>query len=125
MACRLHKQYTEEAGPALTDPAIEVMRSLVSLVPPVAFLAASASLRFTPTIAATASRWAALAVALVTVHRTVRCRLKRKLVDRHPTVSALQIEVSHVDHPTFSRTHSVSFFRAQPVKQRLPKARPV
>jgi len=96
-----------------------------SLVSSVSFVAAariapsatsrSAPTPVAPTAAATASRRSALAIAVAAVHRTIRCRLKRKLVDRLPAVGALQTEMAYVDHPTFSEAHSISF--CDPVHQ--------
>jgi hypothetical protein len=72
------------------------------------------SIAVAATATATASRRAALAIAVTTVHRSVRLGLKRKLVNRRSAVGALQIQVPYVDHPTLSKTHSISFCGLDP-----------
>ena len=104
----------EEAGRLSPTRPSRSCGSTFSLVSPIAVLAAariaaSATSRFASATAATASRRAALAVAVAAVHRTVGRWLKRKFVDLFSTVGALQVEVPHVDHPTFSKSHSISF----------------
>jgi hypothetical protein len=124
----------EEAGRLSPTRLSNPYRSVFGLVSPVAFVAAaritaSATSRFAPTTAATAatataSRRAPLAIAVAAIHRTVRCRLKRKLVDRLPAVGALQVELSHVDHPTFSKAHSISFCGPRPSNINCSRRRP-
>jgi len=81
------------SGPALASPPIEIVS--IRLVSPVAVLASAGvtASATTPSASATsstaASRWAALAVAVLAIHRTVRRRLKRKLVDLFSAVGAL------------------------------------
>ncbi len=75
---------------------------------------ASTPTRTTTTAAAThaapaTSRRATLAVAVAAVHRTVGHRLERQLVDRLSTIRALQVKMPYVDHPSLSKTHSISF----------------
>jgi hypothetical protein len=59
--------------------------------------------------ASASSRRATLAVAVTAVHRTVGHRLERQLVDRLSTIRALQVKMPNVDHPSLSKTHSISF----------------
>ncbi len=59
--------------------------------------------------AATGSRRASLAVAVTAIHRTVGHRLERQLVDRLSAICALEVKMPYVDHPSLSKTHSISF----------------
>jgi hypothetical protein len=86
------------------------------LVPSSARVSAGIAPSPAPAAAATtiASRRATLPVAVAAVDRTVGRRLKGKLVDRLCAVRALQVEMPHVDHPSLSKPHSISFCSLRP-----------
>lgn len=98
-----------------------------------ALLVASVPSTASASALATTSRRAALPVAVAAIHRTVGRWLKRKLVDLFSAISAFQIKMPNVNHPSLSKTHSISFCGLEPratlagsrarVRQRYPTSR--
>lgn len=104
----------KENGPARGRPVIQFEEDLRLEPAAAAAGIASTSTPGTTTAAAphpaaTGPRRASLAVAVTAIHRTVRHRLERQLVNRLAAVRALEVEMPYVDHPSLSETHSISF----------------